>query len=76
LQKAVADARAQADVAAQAAGLRVERVVKLDVHRDTALPQPRPMMAMRSEMAMSAAPPVSPGELEVRAAVTLTVAVR
>jgi uncharacterized protein YggE len=33
-------------------------------------------MAMRSEMAMSAAPPVAPGEMEIRAAVTLTAAIR
>jgi uncharacterized protein YggE len=76
LQRAVADARGQAEVAAQAAGLKVERVVRLEVHRDTAMPPPRPVMAMRSEMAMSAAPPVAPGEMEIRAAVTLTAAIR
>jgi hypothetical protein len=31
---------------------------------------------MRSEMAASAEPPVAPGELEVRAVVTLTTAVK
>ena len=76
LKLAVADAKSQADAAAQAAGVRVERIVRLEVHRDTSTPQPRPMMAMRSEMAVSAAPPVSPGELEVRAMVTLTAAIK
>jgi uncharacterized protein YggE len=77
LQRAVSDARAQADTAAQAAGLRVERVVRIDVHRDTAMPPPRPMMAMRSEMAvMSTEPPMAPGELEIKATVTITAAIR
>jgi uncharacterized protein YggE len=76
LQQAVADARAQADVAAQAAGLKIERVVRVEVHRQAAPPPPRPMAAMRAEMAMSAEPPVAPGELEVKSMVTLTVAVR
>ena len=76
LQRAVADARAQAETAAQAAGLKVDRVVRLEVQREMISP-PRPMMmAMRSEMAVSAEPPVAPGELEVRAVVTLTTAVK
>jgi uncharacterized protein YggE len=77
LKLAVADARTQADTAAQAAGVKVERIVRLEVHRDASMPQPRPvMMAMRSEMAAAAPPPMSPGELEVRAIVTLTAAIR
>jgi uncharacterized protein YggE len=76
LQRAVADARAQAETAAQAAGLKVDRVVRLEVQREMISP-PRPMMmAMRAEMAASAEPPVAPGELEVRAVVTLTTAVK
>ena len=76
LQRAVADARAQAETAAQAAGLKVDRVVRLEVQREMISP-PRPMMvAMRAEMAVSAEPPVAPGELEVRAVVTLTTAVK
>ena len=76
LQRAVADARAQADTAAQAAGMKVERVVRIEVHRDASMPPPRPMMAMRAEMAVSAEPPIAPGELEVRATVTMTAAIR
>ena len=76
LQRAVADARAQADTAAQAAGMKVERVVRLEVHRDASMPPPRPMVAMRAEMAMSAEPPMAPGELEIKATVTLTAAIR
>ena len=76
LQQAVADARAQADTAAQAAALKVERVMKIEVHRDAAMPSPRPMTAMRAEMAMSAEPPMAPGELEIKVVVTLTAAIR
>jgi len=76
LQRAVADARAQADTAAQAAGMKVERVVRIEVHRDASMPQPRPMMAMRAEMAASAEPPMAPGEMEIKATVTITVAIK
>jgi len=76
LQRAVADARAQADTAAQAAGMKVERVVRIEVHRDASMPPPRPMMAMRAEMAASAEPPMAPGEMEIKATVTITVAIK
>jgi uncharacterized protein YggE len=76
LQRAVADAKAQADTAAQAVGMKVERVLRIEVHRDASMPPPRPMMAMRAEMAMSAEPPVAPGELEIRATVTFTAAIK
>ena len=76
LQRAVADARAQADTAAQAAGMKVERVVRIEVQREASMPPPRPMMAMRAEMAVSAEPPIAPGELEIKATVTLTAGIR
>jgi uncharacterized protein YggE len=75
LQHAVADARSQAETAAQAAGLKAERVVRIEVHRDAPMPPPRPMMTMRAEM-VSAEPPVAPGELEIKAVVTMTTAIR
>jgi hypothetical protein len=76
LQRAVADARAQANTAAQAAGLKTDRVLRLEVQRENQIPPPRPM-TMRAEMAMtSAEPPIAPGELEVRATVTMTTAVK
>ena len=76
LQRAVVDARAQADTAAQAAGMKVERVVRIEVHREASIAPPRPMMAMRAEMAGSAEPPMAPGELEIKATVTVTAAIR
>jgi uncharacterized protein YggE len=76
LQRAIADARSQATTAAQAAGMRVERIVRIEVQREQSMPPPRPMMAMRAEMAMSAEPPIAPGELEVKARVVMTSAIR
>jgi uncharacterized protein YggE len=75
LQQAVGDARRQADTAAAAAGMKVERVVRIDVRRDSPMP-PRPMMAMRAGLAQASEPPIAPGELEVRASVTVTTAIR
>ncbi len=74
---AVTDARGRAEAAASGAGLRIERIVRIEERRMSA-PEPRPMMmAMRQDSAMaSGQPPMSAGELEIRASVTLTAAVR
>jgi uncharacterized protein YggE len=76
VQRAVEDARAQANAAAQAAGMKVEKVTRIEVQRQAVMPPPRPMYAMRAEMAATAEPPIAPGELEVKAVVTLTAAIR
>lgn len=76
LRLAVEDARHRAEAVASGAGMKVDRVVRIEEHRVGIVPPPQPMMrAMRDQVA-EAAPPIEPGELEVRAAVTLTVAVR
>ena len=73
LRLAVEDARRRADAAASGAGMRIEKIVRIEEHRIPVNPPPRPMMAMRAEMAQAAAePPIEAGELEVRSAVTLT----
>jgi uncharacterized protein YggE len=76
VQRAVEDARAQANAAAQAAGMKVEKVTRIEVQRQAVMPPPRPMYAMRAEMAATAEPPIAPGELEVKAVVTMTAAIR
>jgi uncharacterized protein len=76
LQKAVEDARARANAAASGAGLRVDRVIRIEEHGPVEMPQPRPMVAMRAGAAADAVTPVAPGELEIRAAVTLTAVIR
>jgi len=75
LKLAVADARERAGAAAAGAGMQIGRVVRIEEHRASPQP-PRPMMAMRAEMAQDTATPVAPGELEIKAAVTLTVEVK
>jgi len=78
LRLAVEDARRRAEAAAAGAGLKVERIVRIEEHRVTVAPPPRPMaMAMRAEGAQAAAePPIEAGELELKAIVTLTAAIR
>jgi uncharacterized protein YggE len=77
LRRAAADARARAEAVASGVNLRVDRVLRIEEQRGFVDP-PRPMMMMRqSAGAMeSAQPPISPGELEVRAIVTMTSAIR
>lgn len=77
LRRAVADARERADAAASGAGLKVERVLRIEEQRVT-VPEPRPMAMVSRQMGMQAeaAPPIAPGELEVRAMVTMTSSIR
>jgi len=77
LRRAVADARTRAEAAASGANLRVDRVLRIEEQRVVVDP-PRPMMMMRqSAGAMDPGqPPISPGELEVRAMVTMTSALQ
>jgi hypothetical protein len=75
LRLAVADARARADAAAAGAGLSIARVVRIEEHGVIAPPQPpMPMFreAMVSQDAAAQAVPVSTGQMELRARVTLT----
>ncbi|MEO7270692.1 MAG: SIMPL domain-containing protein [Vicinamibacterales bacterium] len=77
LQKAVEDARARANAAAAGAGLKVERIVRIEEQRSTVMPPPRPFGALRNMAMAEAAPtPVVAGDLEIRATVTLTAAIR
>jgi uncharacterized protein YggE len=78
LRLAVVDARRRADATADGAGMRVDRIVRIEEHRVGPIPPPRPMMAMRAEMGQVAAaePPIEPGEVEIRATVTMTAAIR
>lgn len=75
LRRAVADARQRADAAATGAGVSIDRVIRIEEQRDMGeVPRPMPMVAMRSEAAQPV--PIEAGEIEVRARVTLTAAIR
>jgi uncharacterized protein YggE len=78
LRLAVQDARLRANYAATGAGVSIDRVIRVDEQRDTD-DGPRPMqmnMAMMRQESAQAAVPIEAGEIEVRARVTLTVAIR
>jgi uncharacterized protein len=74
LRLAVGDARARAEAVAAGAGRTLGRIVRID-EQGQGFPIPRPaMMAARAEAMPDT--PITPGELEVRASVTLTVALQ
>ena len=75
LSRATADARARAEAVASGGGVRGGRLLKLEERGRFAPPPPTPFLA-RAEMAMdqAATTPIQPGEIEVRAEVTLTAA--
>ncbi len=75
LQEAVEDARARASAAAAGAGMKVDRVLRIEEQRVSSAPPPRPMMAMRAE-AQAYTTPVVAGDIEIRAVVTLTAGIR
>lgn len=74
LRLAVQDAMASARAMASGAGVNVGPIVRIDEQYQAS---PQPMYAMRAGGGAAAAEtPVSPGELEIRAQVMLTVAIR
>jgi uncharacterized protein YggE len=73
LKRATADARARADAAASGAGRAIDRVIRIEEPTSGRPSPPVPMMMMREAAAAAAPPtPVAPGEIEIRATVTLT----
>ena len=76
LRLAVADARRRAEAAAAGADMKVAGIIRIEEHAATVMPPPRPVMAMRAEAAQQPTTPVAPGELEIRASVTVTSAIR
>ncbi len=78
LKRAVADAKARGEAAAAGAGVTIDRVVRIEEQRNL-VQDPRPVMMMRREAMVadaSSGPPITPGELEVRALVTITASIR
>lgn len=74
LRLAVADARGKAEAAAAGAGRAIERIIRIDEGPMHGGPVPMPRVAMREALQASdaAAPPISAGQTEIRAQVTLT----
>ncbi|HEX9366254.1 MAG TPA: SIMPL domain-containing protein [Vicinamibacterales bacterium] len=78
LRRAVRDARARADAVASGAGVQIERILRIEEQRDSSSLPPRPMAmtARGGAMMAESAVPVEAGEIEIRAHVTLTAAIR
>lgn len=79
LSLAVRDARARAEAAASGAGLKVDRILKIEESRlPIGIPRPMPQMRQMAEVSMAAdaAPAITPGTVHIRAQVTLTAAIR
>jgi uncharacterized protein YggE len=77
LRLAVRDARGRADAAASGAGVQIARVQKVEEQRMGPEP-PRPMMRQMpmESAAVDMAPPITPGTIEIRSTVTMTVLIR
>ena len=72
LRMAVSDARARAEAAAAGAGRSIDRIVRID-EQGVVMPPPIAMGGvLLREAAQAAAPPISAGQIELRAHVTLT----
>jgi uncharacterized protein len=77
LRLAVADARAKADAAAAGAGRSVERVIRIEEHGSSpSPPMPLARQAVTFAQAAEAAPPISVGQSEIRASVSVTASVK
>jgi hypothetical protein len=77
LRLAVRDARARAEAAASGAGMQILQVWRVEEQRMSGPEPPRPMMRqMAMESVEAAAPPITPGTIEIRSVVTMTVLIR
>jgi uncharacterized protein YggE len=71
LRLAVEDARGRAEAVAAAAGRGIAGVRRIDA-LPIGGPTPMPRLTMARENAVADAPPIAPGQIEIRAQVTLT----
>jgi uncharacterized protein YggE len=76
LQRAVSDGMARAESAAAGAKRAVDRVVRIEETGMRGPMPPQPMMAMRANMEPAPATPIAAGEIEIRAQVNVTVAIK
>lgn len=77
LRLAVSDARGKAEAAAAGAGRSIDRIVRIDEQGGVTPPVPMPYLrAAAQSAAADAAPPIAAGQLDIRARVTLTAALK
>jgi uncharacterized protein YggE len=79
LRLAVRDARRRADAAASGASVQIDRVLRIEEQREMGgIVRPMPMASRMGTLteSVTVAAPIEAGEIEVRAWVTMTVAIR
>ncbi len=77
LRMAVSDARSKAEAAAAGAGRAIDRIVRIDEQGGGTPPVPMPYMRAAAQTAAAdAAPPIAAGQIETRARVSLTAALK
>jgi uncharacterized protein YggE len=78
LRLAVSNARTKAEAAAAGAGRAIDRIVRVDEQGSVSPPMPVPYLrtAAAQAAAADAAPPISAGQIEIRARVSLTAALK
>jgi hypothetical protein len=77
LRLAVLDARAKADAAASGAGRAVDRILRVEEQGVDVPPMPVRMMRQSAQAgAADIAPPISAGQMEIRARATVTAALK
>ncbi len=76
LREAVEAARARAEAMASAAGRTLGAVVRIEEHAQPSGPMPRPEVMMMRAAADTSQTPITPGEIEVHASVTVTFELR
>ena len=76
LREAVEDARARAEAAAAGAGSSVAGVIRLEEQRQIDGPRPMPFAREMAVQSAAVATPIAAGEIEIKASVTLTSALK
>jgi uncharacterized protein YggE len=76
LRRAVADARGKAEAIAAATGQALDRIVRIEEQGVVSGPPPRPLFREAQLAASDAAPPISAGQIEIRANVAVTVTLK
>ena len=77
LRLAVLDARAKAEAAAAGAGRSIDRILKVEEQGVEVPPMPVRMMRQTAQAAaVDSTPPISAGQMEIRARATVTVALK
>ena len=74
LRRAVADARTKAEALAAAAGRQIGPVLRIEQQGISTGEPPRPLM--RAALSAESTPPISVGQMEIRAGVTVTFALK